>query len=617
MTRNMSTANDRGLKRVVRLAERLPDRWLCTGRAESDDVPTIRSSLDALLAIAEPASYGDGERTVVDEAVRRTLQIEGGGNLTFSEHFSDGWEERGLPAALRKIESQLIVTPGVSLEADLDKILIYRPGDFFRLHRDSKKDPSHLLTLSVICGGYEDRRATGGGAVEFPCEENGSCDDALRESWEGRSPGSYACWFNGEAHRVSPVVGGHRVALQYTVKVVRSQKNEAVRAVASATPMPHYPSPPLKKSRRDHQTELSGLGEDVLGSIVEFLRFQDQKTLSETCHGFRCFNDPLRLMTRLINEETHSLRSSLTDKKEKVCREEFADGRKLFDVTKFSLTRIGLFLQHDYSLDGNHEVDPLHIRGSDAILWTALSAVFPKCRLSARKSCLADVFVLDEEQRRDPGTHDISGYDSEESLKEEDLAETMVFHDTTPFTNSFQNLVAEYGKPPRFSYLEPLNEGEDEDDDDTNNYDDGEAAHKLLPEFQRLLPPGKTRVKKNILEWLVTPTVLDDETSGYDEKGTLYWPFFQTLFVLREGDQRRLPARKEREREPTQFNPSGFIRWGNSACFQMFWYTSVALLVSLDGDDQLDDVDDVVTHPDHMILISASEKGLINPRLVD
>ena len=159
---------------ICDLAEALPDHLVCSG---SSTVPVLSApslwtrlwapgpsrlslrrrtlagggpTVEDVLAACAQAPVGRGTETVVDTSVRRVME---------SERIAVQWP--GLPAALEQV--QLELCPWLDLEAKLYKVLVYRKGDFFTWHLDSKKEQDHVLTLTVDCGAP----ACEGGGIEF------------------------------------------------------------------------------------------------------------------------------------------------------------------------------------------------------------------------------------------------------------------------------------------------------------------------------------------------------------------------------------------------------------------------------------------------------------------
>jgi len=181
---------------LARTAERLPDKFFYQGQSSSRP-PCI--SLRDWIPCAHPARIGRGPDTLVDESVREGLEVNAesfsaiDGNGESSPPHLPHWD--GLDDALQQIAKEL--TPHLKLTADLYKLLIYRPGDYFKCHHDSKKGSNHILTLLVVCELLEPEGclswlfppyycpATGGGQLIFTDHRSGAKWDRLIRTQPG------------------------------------------------------------------------------------------------------------------------------------------------------------------------------------------------------------------------------------------------------------------------------------------------------------------------------------------------------------------------------------------------------------------------------------------------
>jgi hypothetical protein len=115
-------------------------------------LPLLPAQAAQLAAAAEPAPYGRGPDTIVDTAVRNTLQIGPDRVDIGGRHW---------PKTLAMILEAVANGLGVSdpIEAELYKMLIYEPGSFFVSHRDTEKAPGMFATLVIAlpssCSGGE------------------------------------------------------------------------------------------------------------------------------------------------------------------------------------------------------------------------------------------------------------------------------------------------------------------------------------------------------------------------------------------------------------------------------------------------------------------------------
>lgn len=106
-------------------------------------LPLLPMQAKALIATAQLAPYGRGEKTLVDREVRRTWQVDAE-RLTIE---GEGWWE-----SLEKLVGDVKRTLGVrgKVEAELYKLLIYDEGSFFVEHRDTEKRAGMFATLVIV-----------------------------------------------------------------------------------------------------------------------------------------------------------------------------------------------------------------------------------------------------------------------------------------------------------------------------------------------------------------------------------------------------------------------------------------------------------------------------------
>ncbi|HEY4302346.1 MAG TPA: 2OG-Fe(II) oxygenase [Candidatus Didemnitutus sp.] len=156
-----------------------------------------------IAAAAERAPYGRGDRTLVDENVRKVWQVVPG-KLSLR---GKGWE-RSQPALVAKVAADL-GCDSAKVSAEFYKLLIYDEGGFFAAHRDTEKSPGMFGTLVVTLPSAHE----GGDLI---------IRHAGREtivSLRNDDPGEirYAAFYADCEHEVQPVTRGHRVCLVYNL----------------------------------------------------------------------------------------------------------------------------------------------------------------------------------------------------------------------------------------------------------------------------------------------------------------------------------------------------------------------------------------------------------------
>jgi predicted 2-oxoglutarate/Fe(II)-dependent dioxygenase YbiX len=105
-------------------------------------LPIPSSQARSLLAVATLAPYGRGAETIHDPDVRRCGQIPAS-SLQLDD---PRWR-----ALLTRIVAEAAAALGVDgqVRAELYKLLVYQPGDFFAPHRDTEKVPGMFATLVI------------------------------------------------------------------------------------------------------------------------------------------------------------------------------------------------------------------------------------------------------------------------------------------------------------------------------------------------------------------------------------------------------------------------------------------------------------------------------------
>ncbi|CAE7553028.1 unnamed protein product [Symbiodinium sp. CCMP2592] len=179
--------------------DNIPSPHFVSGDITSD-VTVLKGSVplcwpidvEALLDLCTQAPCGRGQETVMDLNVRSVME---------TAEVVVEWPD--LPEVLNKVETELL--PDTILRAEFDKLLIYRPGDFFKGHRDSKRSDNHVATLIAIAGCPHR-----GGAVVF---QEADAEVAI---WDGGC-GSWCCWLTSSKHEIRPILEGHRIVATYKV----------------------------------------------------------------------------------------------------------------------------------------------------------------------------------------------------------------------------------------------------------------------------------------------------------------------------------------------------------------------------------------------------------------
>ena len=189
--------------------------------------PMPRGSQDAELAklksASVPSPFGHGNKTVVDDTVRKAHQLPGG-----SFTLAGGFDGALPPDILEKVRQELVPDAG-SITAKLHKINIYEKGGFFADHKDTPRSETHFGSLVLLLPAYHSGGCLsvdhGGESKRFDwAKERDFVPNAY--SWQGdyaaklaaHTPAAelrYAAFFGDATHRVSTVSDGARVTIAY------------------------------------------------------------------------------------------------------------------------------------------------------------------------------------------------------------------------------------------------------------------------------------------------------------------------------------------------------------------------------------------------------------------
>ena len=109
--------------------------------------PPNADDLEWLMGLATPAPYGQGERTVLDPAVRDARQVE-------ARHIRlEGAAWDGVRAQMLETVAAEMGLADAALRLDLLKLLLYPAGGHFSEHADTEKSPGMVASLSLIVPG--------------------------------------------------------------------------------------------------------------------------------------------------------------------------------------------------------------------------------------------------------------------------------------------------------------------------------------------------------------------------------------------------------------------------------------------------------------------------------
>lgn len=165
--------------------------------------PLLEVQASALIAAAELAPYGRGEQTVLDTSVRRVWQIDEARVHLGGKHWAQSLQ-RVLNEVARGLGCE-----DAAIRAELYKLLVYDPGGFFLLHRDSEKAPGMFGTLLIqLPSPYS------GGELRI---RHGSREACIDLSSTDSAELGFAAFYADCQHEVRPVDAGHRLCLVFNL----------------------------------------------------------------------------------------------------------------------------------------------------------------------------------------------------------------------------------------------------------------------------------------------------------------------------------------------------------------------------------------------------------------
>jgi hypothetical protein len=165
------------------------------------DVPISATQVHQLRALARPARFGQGERTLLDPRVRDTYEVP----KTRVKVDQRQWR-RTLGPVLAGLAADLGLPRECSLEAEFHAMLVYGPGQFFAPHQDSEKSDEMIGTLVVMLP--SDAK---GGVLQV---DHGGTSVSYRGS---KTTLTFVAFYADCRHQVKPVISGYRIVLTYNL----------------------------------------------------------------------------------------------------------------------------------------------------------------------------------------------------------------------------------------------------------------------------------------------------------------------------------------------------------------------------------------------------------------
>jgi hypothetical protein len=179
-------------------------------------LPVTANRAKTLIKVARKAPFGRKDKTLTDPAVRDAWEIAKS-RVRIDKRI---WS-KALNPALLQIGDRLGLSEG-ELKADLYKMLIYEPGQFFVPHRDSEKDDDMIATLVVV----------------LPSEHHGGTlviehQDTVKRFQSNRLASDKLGLFAFYAdcrHELRPVTDGYRIVLTYNLSYKKAARKSRPKA---------------------------------------------------------------------------------------------------------------------------------------------------------------------------------------------------------------------------------------------------------------------------------------------------------------------------------------------------------------------------------------------------
>jgi hypothetical protein len=178
--------------------------------------PVPAAQARKLCGVARPARFGKREETLLDRDVRDTWEIARSRVKIDKRRWS-----QTLAPQLERIQRELGLPEGGKLEATLDKMLVYAPGQFFAAHQDTERAAEMVGTLTVVLPA-----AHKGGATVI--DHHGEKVTYLAPRRADKL--TFIAFYGDCHHEVRPITDGYRLVLVYQLLF------EAPAARASAAP---------------------------------------------------------------------------------------------------------------------------------------------------------------------------------------------------------------------------------------------------------------------------------------------------------------------------------------------------------------------------------------------
>lgn len=188
-------------------------------------VSATEEELQRLADTCDPASFGRGAETVLDESYRKAGKLD---ITDFAINFDP--VACGLLDTLRDILLEGYYGKEWGIRAELYKLNVYGPGSFFKPHKDTPHADDMFASLVIVFPTPHE-----GGALAFHHGDFSYTFDSAAAIAEADTPCvAFAAFFSDVEHEILPVAAGHRVTLTYNLYAAPVQPPSRVAPFAGS-----------------------------------------------------------------------------------------------------------------------------------------------------------------------------------------------------------------------------------------------------------------------------------------------------------------------------------------------------------------------------------------------
>lgn len=188
--------------------------------------PLSQTTIDQLLLLSEQAKFGLRSQTLTDKTVRDTQEISANAlKVAFDDDF--------LASMLDEFKQQLALPTHATLVPHLHNLLIYKPGQFFKPHRDSEKLDGMIATMVIV---LPSPHIGGALIINHKKEQHRFISENLNQTGLNCIAFYADCY-----HEVEKITQGYRIALTYNIVLESSDiLNKSSENKALNTALKHY-----------------------------------------------------------------------------------------------------------------------------------------------------------------------------------------------------------------------------------------------------------------------------------------------------------------------------------------------------------------------------------------